>query len=230
MICNSKWRILCLSIVFLLIFSVASAFAGRNVCDKCKWIGTPDARICESCQSPLNLCLDCMHENEVKADYCVKCGMPMAEMRVLGSIDPDLRRELRLGESVRARAELDIQRLKYLMQINPENAEEYSFDLAMRHREIHFYSRESQLWLAFLERYPNSEKVSLVKSYASDSLLKWAYLMYGQEMFTVAIELLNESLRLNPGNSEARLWLGNTYKALGQAGEAAKAFRQASLR
>ena len=228
MITKSIWRRICVLGSFLLILSVASAFTGRNVCDKCGWIGAPESKICESCQNTLNQCLECMHINEVKADYCAKCGMPMAEMRILGSIDPELRRELRLGESVRARADLEIQRLQHLMQTDPENTEKHLFDLAMRHREIKFYSRESQLWLSFLERYPDSEKVNAVKFYASDSLRKWSYLMYEQRMFTVAVDLLDESLRLNPGNSEARWWLGHTRKAMGKSGKANE-YQQASL-
>ena len=216
MIGKSKLRRILILGSFLLILSVVSAYPGRNVCDECGWIGLPDSRICEGCQHTLNQCLDCMYTNEVKADYCAKCGMPMAEMRVLGSIDPDLRRELRLGES--ARADLEIQRLQHLMQTDPENTEEYLFDLAMRHRKIKFYSRESQLWLSFLKRYPYSEKIGRVKLYASDSLRKWSYLMYEQKMFAVAADLLNESLLLNPGNDEARRWLSYTSSAMGKAG------------
>lgn len=141
----------------------------------------------------------------------------MAEMRVLGSIDPDLRRELRLGESVRARADLEIQRILHLMQVDKDNSEQYLYDLAMRHRQINFYSRESQLWLSFLEKYPESEKIAQVKSYASDSLRKWSYLMYEQKMFRAAKDLLNHSLRLNPRNREARLWMGYCLAAMGKS-------------
>lgn len=201
------------------IISAAAAMNGRNVCQKCAWIGGPETILCELCHTPFNQCLNCLHSNQVRADYCGECAMPMAEMRVLNSIDPVVRAELKLGESPRARADMDILRLEHLMRVDPDNHEEYLFDLARRHQQIKFYARESKLWLEFLKRFPGSEKTDVVKFYASDSLRKWSYLMYSQGKFSVSVDLLKESLRLNPGNKEARRWLGYAGNALKKGGE-----------
>lgn len=204
--------VVCLA-VFLMTLAAAHSFVGRNICYKCAWIGTPSATVCGSCQTPMNQCLKCLTLNRVDADYCVKCAMPLAEMRVLSSIEPSVRSELKLGESLRAQAELDIKRLEYLIHTDPDNSEKYLFELAMCHHQINFYSRESQLWLEFLNKFPESSKKEEVSTFASESLRKWSYLVYSQGRYSKAVELLNESLRLNQGNKEARRWLGIASKA-----------------
>ncbi|OGK06961.1 MAG: hypothetical protein A2W80_19320 [Candidatus Riflebacteria bacterium GWC2_50_8] len=204
--------VVCL-MVFVLALTTAYSFTGRNICGKCRWIGTPDATVCADCQNPMNQCLKCMTLNRVDADYCAKCAMPLAEMRVLSSIDPSVRTELKLGESLRAQAELDIKRLEYLLHTDPDNAEKYMYDLGMRHQQINFYSRESAIWLDFLSKFPESSKQNEVKVFASESLRKWSYLMYSQGRYSKAVELLNESVRLNPDNKEARRWLAISSKA-----------------
>jgi tetratricopeptide (TPR) repeat protein len=163
----------------------------------------------------------------VKDDYCSKCSMPLAEMRVLASIDANVRSELKLGESPRALAEMEIKRLEYLLQTDSGNAEKYMFELAMVHKGINFYSRESAIWLDFLKKFPNSEKAQEASLYGSESLCKWSYLFYSQGLYDSALELINESLRLNPGNKEAGRWLKITRAAMKKTAHVpAKAVRE----
>jgi tetratricopeptide (TPR) repeat protein len=134
-------------------------------------------------------------------------------MRILGSIKPEVRSQLKLGESPRARADLDIRRLGHLIAIDPENTEKYMYELGLRYQEINFFSRESETWRAFIRDFPASQHISMVKQYASESLRKWGYLLYKQGRYTKAVELLNESLQMDPNNKTARMWLGHASKA-----------------
>lgn len=198
---------------FVLILSSAFAMAGRNIC-KCGWIGKPDSVICEACQTPLNPCLKCGTNNMAKADFCSNCSMPLAEMRVLAGIDPVVREQLKLGESPRAVADLEIRRLEYLVQTDTDNAEKHLFNLAEVYRRIGFFSRESALWLDFLNKYPNSEKAAEAKVNGSDSLRKWSYLLFTGRSYAKAAELLEEALRLNPANKAAGSWLKRVRAAM----------------
>jgi len=217
---KSLFRSVVLLTAFVLVLSSAYAMIGRNICGKCNWINKPETILCENCQNPLNHCLKCGHDNMAKADYCANCSMPLAEMRVLGTIDPEVRAQLKLGESPRAVADLEIKRLEYLLQTDAENAEKHLFNLAMTHKRIDFYSRESALWLDFLQKYPNSEKAGEAKVNGSDSLRKWSYLLYSQGSYARAVELLNESLRLNPANKEAQKWLKIARGGMKRSGQA----------
>lgn len=224
---KSLFRSIVLLTAFVLVLSSAYAMIGRNICGKCNWINKAETILCESCQNPLNHCLKCGHDNMAKADYCANCSMPLAEMRVLATIAPEVRTQLKLGESPRAVADLEIKRLEYLLQTDAENAEKHLFNLAMTHKRIDFYSRESALWLDFLQKYPNSEKAGEARVNGSDSLRKWSYLLYSQGSYARAVELLNESLRLNPANKEAQKWLKIARGGMKKSGQTAVAKPQA---
>lgn len=218
---KSLFRSIVLLTAFVLVLSSAYAMIGRNICGKCNWINKAETVLCQNCQNPLNHCLKCGHDNEARADYCANCSMPLAEMRVLATIAPEVRTQLKLGESPRAVADLEIKRLEYLLQTDAENAEKHLFNLAMTHKRIDFFSRESALWLDFLQKYPNSEKAGEAKINGSDSLRKWSYLLYSQGAYARAVELLNESLRLNPANKEAQKWLKIARGGMKKSGQAA---------
>ena len=176
----------------------------------------------------MNHCLKCGTDNRIDADYCVKCAAPLAEMRILGSIEPEVREQLKLGESPRARADLDIRTLKHLISNDPENTEKYQFELGLKYREINFYSRESETWRAFVTAFPDSQHIPLVKQYASESLRKWSYLLYEQGHYSKAVELLNEALQMNPENKNARNWLGHASRAARKGDRVAEPVEEAN--
>ncbi len=205
-------------VILLLLFVVGLANASqaeyrRNVCDYCGTVGNPETVTCRVCTNPLNQCLNCMHKNKVKADFCKVCDMPLAEMRIYSSIDPETRERLKLGQSVRAIVELDLRRLRHLMETDPDNNEQYLFRMGLRYRQIDFYSEEATTWLEFLNKYPDSEKVYIARLFGSDALRKWSWLKYNQGRYSESINLLKESLRLNPYNTEAKKWLKRARRA-----------------
>ena len=225
---RSTIRIVVCLALFVCALTAAEAFNWRNVCKKCDYINQPSATHCESCQTPMNHCLKCGTDNRIDADYCVKCAAPLAEMRILGSIEPEVREQLKLGESPRARADLDIRTLKHLISNDPENTEKYQFELGLKYREINFYSRESETWRAFVTAFPDSQHIPLVKQYASESLRKWSYLLYEQGRYSKAVELLNEALQMNPENKNARNWLGHASRAARKGDRVAKPVEEAN--
>ncbi len=215
-----------LLVIFLLALT-NSVFAYRNVCKDCNLIASEDARRCENCQKPFNKCLKCQHENPANIDFCEKCNTPLAEMRILGSINSDVREDLRLGESSRAKMDLEIQKLNHLLKLEPEKADIYLFRLAKLYQQMKFYAKECSAWQEYLEKFPNTDKKAIIEAYLSESLRKLAYLFYNQKNFASATASLEEATTRNPANAEAWRWLGRVSMETGDKEKAKDAYRKA---
>jgi len=212
--------------VFLLTASLPAA-AQRNVCDDCRTINMPEDARCKSCQIPLNLCLDCGTENSANADYCSKCNAPLAEMRILGRIDPKVREELKLGQSERAKIDKELTKIAYLLEKRPESAEKLIYQRSMLLHRMEFFSREAESWREFLTRFPETKKKSIAKIYLADALRKWGYLFYTQKKTDSARSLFKEATEANPASHEAWQWLGRVLMESGANTEAGEAYLKA---
>lgn len=201
--------------------------AARNFCHDCKILTAPDAIRCPQCNKPLNPCLECGHLNPVNLDFCENCNLPLAEMRVLNSIDPETREKLKLGKSDRAMLELELTKLNNLIKTNPENLERLLFRKGKILHMMNFYSREAMLWKEYLQLYPQTSKKSFIRHYLSEALRKWGYLFYQQKKKNKAAELFSEATQANSLNKEAWQWLGRVKMEQNQNQEAANAYLQA---
>ncbi len=201
-----------------------SAFAQRNICYECKTINKADASRCQNCTLALNLCLDCNTENPADKDYCIKCNASLAEMRILGRIDPKTREELKLGQSERAKIEKELIKIGYLLEKKPEDEEKLLYKRAMLLHRMNFFSREAETWREFLQKFPESQKKSTAKAYLSVALRKWGYLFYSQKNKEGAITLFEEATQANPMNYDAWNWLGRAKMELGKNDEAKEAY------
>lgn len=223
----SRLRIFLMLTLAFFLFSATSAFAQRNVCYECKTINAADATNCKSCQLALNLCLDCDTENPADKDFCIKCNAPLAEMRILGTIDPETRKELRLGQSERAKIDKELMKIGYLLEKNPENAEKLIYKKAMLLHRMNFFSREAETWREFLKQYPESKKKSTANAYLSVALRKWGFLFFNQKNKDLAEALFQEAAQANPMNTEAWQWLGRVKMEAGKNDEAVGAYMKA---
>ena len=192
--------------VFLLLVTI-DVSAIKNICGKCNERAELTDTICRQCKAPLNKCLECKFENPVSADYCLQCGEMLAEMRVLNTIDPELREELRLGQSDRAQLDREMARLTNLLEKEPAKAEIYLYRLAKIYKEMNFYSREAMAWKDYLEKYPNSPRLNRIKAFLSEALRQWGYLFFMQNEKDSAMKKFEEAVQANPMNSEAWLWV-----------------------
>ncbi len=217
-------RIFMLFAVLFCLFSSSSAFAQRNICYECKTINKADASICKSCTLALNLCLDCNTENPADRDYCSKCNASLAEMRILGRIDPKTREDLKLGQSERAKIEKELMKIGYLLEKNPEDEEKLLYKRAMLLHRMNFFSREAETWREFLTKFPESKKKSAANAYLSVALRKWGYLLFSQKNKEGATALFVEATQANPMNYDAWNWLGRVKMEAGQREEAKAAY------
>ncbi|GAB4272174.1 MAG: hypothetical protein Kow0029_10580 [Candidatus Rifleibacteriota bacterium] len=202
----------CLKFFVLLFFVFAcnSVFSGiqRNYCRDCQIPTAIDATHCPKCGKALNPCLDCGTANQVNLDFCQNCNAPLAEMRVLNSIDEKTREELKLGQSERAELEKELIKLDYLLEKKPEDVEKLLFRKGKILHRMDFFSREAMVWREYLKIFPNTPKKSIIKFYLSEALRKWGFLFYNQKNIASATELISEATSVNPANKEAWQWLG----------------------
>ncbi|MBF0547930.1 MAG: tetratricopeptide repeat protein [Candidatus Riflebacteria bacterium] len=205
-----------LQTVFLLaifIFSVFSgAYAFKNACPFCQKMADPPDTICRSCKRPLNQCLECQTLNPASADFCSSCTADLAEMRLLASIDPETRDDLRLGQSDRAQLERSLTRLNSLIAKEPQNAEMLYYRIAKIYQKMAFFSREASAWKDFLEKFPNTKKKPRILVYRSEALRQWGYLFFQQNQKKLAQAKYLESVEANPENADSWLWLGRIYR------------------
>jgi tetratricopeptide (TPR) repeat protein len=225
---NQRQTISCtLLACLLIIFSLGAAWSFQNVCPTCKTHAELDQTNCAACGQVLNQCLTCGFKNVVKADFCASCSEPLAEMRLLGQIDPQVRSELRLGESDRARLERELKTLEHLTARKPQREQVYLFRRGKVYQELKFYSREAQTWEEYLQKFPDSPKTSAVKADLSEALRNWGYLFYARKDVGEAEAKFRAACEANPKNPEAWNWLGRLLMESGKREEARQAYENA---
>ena len=220
-------KITLLLLLFCTFFTNSPVCAQRSYCKDCAIYCGPTAIECPKCKTPFNLCLECNHKNPANADYCHKCKAPLAEMRVLGSIASSTRDELKLGKSTRAQLERELLKVNHLLSEEPEKEKVHLFRKGKILKQIGFYARETKVWRKYLKYYPNSRQATFVKVYLSDSLRKWSFLFYSQGKKEKALEMLKESVKVNPMNLQAWEWLGRTNMELSFTKDAISAYEKA---
>lgn len=216
---------LCLALaVFFSLIITTDLFAQRNICTQCKTINASDSVECKECETSLNLCLDCKTANPANADYCVTCNAPLAEMRVLGSIDPTTRKRLKLGQSERAQIEKELQKISYLLEKYPEKAERLTYNRCKLLNKMEFHSREAESWREFLQQFPDSSRTQIAKKFLSEALRKWGFLFFQQKNKESALNLYKESVDQNPANYESWQWIGRIHMEAGETEKAIVAY------
>ena len=194
--------------ILLLLATTIPGQAFKNACQKCSAIAEATDVVCPKCSEPLNRCSSCKEENPVCADYCLKCGDWLAEMRVLDSIDPDLREELKLGQSDRAQLEKKLANIEHQLTTEPEKAEKLLVQKAKAYQKMNFPAKTVAVVQEFLKKFPESKKAPRAKVVLSDSLRRWGNLFFEQGNKKLAREKFEQATVANPLNAEAWQWLG----------------------
>lgn len=214
-------------LILLGFLSVTELWALKNVCKSCNTMAELTDLTCKKCKKPLNRCLACGALNPVSVDYCTQCGEMLAEMRVLDTIDPELREELRLGQSDRAQAERELAKINNLIEKDPGKLEIYLYRQAKIFRRMSFYSREAQAWKEYLEKFPLSPKRNRINAFYSESLRLWGNLFYEQGEIKSALEKFELAAKTNPMNAEAWMWVGRLKNEAKDIEGSAKAYLSA---
>jgi tetratricopeptide (TPR) repeat protein len=221
------WMKKVLFLSLCLLFVGSSLWAIRNICDACHGRAEIHDVRCPACQAPLNKCLECGKENQVKSDYCTQCAEPLAEMRLLAKIDDDLRAELQLGKSDRAQLERELGRLQFQLGRDPGREEIYLYRIAKIYKSMKFYAREAQLWEDFIRKFPESPKKSRVRAFLSEATRQWGYLFYQQKQIPQAMEKFQRAAQINPLNDDAWMWIARLHSEQKRFKDAAEAYLNA---
>ncbi|MFZ2957829.1 MAG: tetratricopeptide repeat protein [Candidatus Ozemobacteraceae bacterium] len=217
-----------LFVLFAFLFSMSCpVFALKNICPNCNTMADEKDSVCKKCSRPLNQCLDCGMQNIVTADACASCSADLAEMRVLGNIDPQVRDDLRLGQSDRAQLERALMRLDNLLEKQPEQAEMFLYRKAKTLQQLKFWPRAVEAWRMYLKRFPATSRKAKIDAYLSECFRQWGYLFYQQDQAELALEKFNAAVKANPMNAEAWRWVARVENEKNNKAKAADAYLEA---
>lgn len=186
---------------FAMVAEVSWAF--KNACPICNTvIEDQEATACPSCGKVINKCLICGTINPVKNDHCSNCDASLAESRVMRTISLDVRNELRLGESPRAKIEVE------LGQIEQRTASEGATpELAARQVELltqmGWWSEANLVAREFTTKYPAAPQIRLVNACRVKALRNLGFLAMEIEDNAAAIEYLDAALAISPKDKAA---------------------------
>ncbi len=179
------------------------AFALKNVCPDCRLtVEDMELTACPACGKIINKCLICGVINPVKNDNCSSCNASLAESRVLRTIDKQTREELRLGESDRAKIEVELGQIKNIVEEDKLTAE-----LAAREVELltkmDWWSKANLKALEFTRKFPDAPQKNLVNKCRVKCLRTLGFLAMEDSEFELAITYLKAALEIAPEDKNA---------------------------
>ncbi len=201
---TSLMGIMVLSVVMLaFLFTGNAAWALKNVCPDCNFLQEDmDRTDCPKCGKIINKCLICNTVNKIKNDNCTYCSASLAESRVLRTIDATTREELRLGESDRAKIEVELGQIKDRIEKT-----ELTSELAARQIELltkmDWWSKANLKAIEFAAKFPDSNQNAMVKRCRVKSLRTLGFLAMEDDEYAIAVEYLKTALELDPTDKKA---------------------------
>ena len=197
-----------LSMVLLaVLFTGRAVWAIKNVCPDCNFLQEDmELTACPKCGKIINKCLICGTINPIKNDNCSNCNASLAESRVMRTIDEATREELRLGESDRAKIEVELGQIKDRIEKGELTAE-----LAARQVELltkmDWWSKANLRAIEFAAKFPDSAQNAMVTKCRVKSLRTLGFLAMEDDEYAVAIEYLKTALALDPKDKKATVLL-----------------------
>ena len=193
-----------LSVVLLSVFFTGSAaWAIKNVCPDCNFLlEDMELTACPNCGKIINKCLICGTVNPIKNDNCSNCNASLAESRVMRTIDKDVREELRLGESDRAKIEVELGQIKDRIEKG-----ELTPELAARQIELltkmDWWSKANLMAIEFAAKFPDSNQNAMVTRCRVKSLRTLGFLSMEDDEYARAVEYLKAALAIDPNDKKS---------------------------
>ena len=193
-----------MSMVLLSVFFTGNAaWAIKNVCPDCNFLQEDmELTACPNCGKIINKCLICGTVNPIKNDNCSECNASLAESRVMRTIDQEVREELRLGESDRAKIEVELGQIKDRIEKGEQTPE-----LAARQIELltkmDWWSKANLKAIEFAAKYPEATQNVLVKKCRVKSLRQIGLLAMEVDESVTASEYLKTALELDPNDKKS---------------------------
>lgn len=190
-------------VLLAVLFIGSTAWAIKNVCPDCNYmLEDMELKVCPNCGKIINKCLICGKVNPIKNDNCSECNASLAESRIMRTIDKNVRDRLRLGESDRAKIEVELGQIKDKIKKG-----ELTPDLAAREIELltkmDWWSKANIKAIAFADKFPEAKQIALVKKCRVKSLRNLGYLAIEDDEYLIANEYLKTALELEPNDKKA---------------------------
>lgn len=201
---RSLWGVLTLvMVIFTFLLAGNTAWALKNVCPDCKVvIENVEQTECPACGKVINKCLICGAINPIKNDNCMSCNASLAESRVLRTIDKETREDLRLGESDRAKIEVELGQIK-----DQAAKDELTEEMAARQIELltqmGWWSRANLKAIEYGEKFPEGAQKNLVGTCRVKCLRNLGFLAMEENDFELAVEYLKTALTIAPTDKKS---------------------------
>ena len=202
---RSLFGVLALVTIFLSFTLVTDVlWALKNVCPNCtKVIDNVDLTECPFCGKVINKCLICGTVNPIKNDNCEKCSASLAESRVSRTISKETREDLRLGESPRAKIDVELQQIDEKVAL-----EGLTPMLAARQVELMiqmgWWSMGNALARDFVTQFPNADQNAQVAANRVTALRHLGFLALEAKNNVLAKEYLNLALSIDPKDKDSQ--------------------------
>jgi len=192
------------TVLFSLALVCDVAWALKNVCPNCnKMIENLDLTACPFCGKIINKCLICGHVNPIRNDNCDNCNASLAESRVSRTIDKETRDDLQLGESPRAKIEVE------LGQIDDKAEKEgMTSELAARQIELltqmGWWSKANTKASEFSSRFPDAHQNTQVAAYRVTALRHLGFIALEAKDKELATDYLKTALSIDPKDEKSQ--------------------------
>ncbi len=193
-----------MSMILLSVFFAGNAaWAIKNVCPDCNFLQNDmELTACPNCGKIINRCLICGTINPIKNDNCSECHASLAESRIMRTIDKDVREDMRLGESDRAKIDVELGQLKDRMEKG-----EYTAELAAREIELltkmDWWSKANLKSIEFAAKFSETKQNNLVKRCRVKSLRHLGFLAMEDNEYAMANEYLKTALEIDPNDKKS---------------------------
>lgn len=198
----SALMVICV-VLFAVFFATNAAWAIKNVCPECNFlVEDMEATNCPNCGRIINKCLICGTINPMKNDNCSSCHASLAESRIMGQIDSDTRKSLRLGKSDRAKIEVELGQIKDIIETG-----ELTPEIAAREVELltkmDWWAKSNLKAIEFAAKFPDSDKNILVTKCRVKSLRHLGFLAMEEDEYVIASDYLKTALELDPNDKKS---------------------------
>lgn len=201
---NLLGNLVLLSVLLSLAMMTDVAWAFKNSCPICQAvIKNQDLTACPTCGKIINKCLICGKVNPIKNDNCDNCSATLSESRVQRTIAQSTRDDLQLGESPRARIEVELRQIE-------EEASNQGLSAEMAARQVElltqmgWWSKANTLASEFTAKFPEAEQTEQVAACRVTALRHLGFLALDGKKKRLAREYLKTALAIDPKDEKSR--------------------------
>ncbi|NLI77530.1 MAG: hypothetical protein GX442_13940 [Candidatus Riflebacteria bacterium] len=202
---KTNWGILTLGMLFIsFLLLVDVAWALKNVCPRCGLvIANLELTTCIRCGKIVNKCMQCGTVNPIKNDHCSKCNASLAESRIQRTIATETRADLQLGESPRAKIDVELEQIRHKAEKDGLTAEQGARQVELL-TAMGWWSQVNTAANDFTTRFPEAEETPDVAANRVIALRHLGFLAIEDGDLETAREFLQTGLALDPNDRRTK--------------------------